>query len=227
MNDKVFYLDFVGQSFLGPLAKKARTDIYQIFLDQIRPTSTSSILDVGVSVAEDNPEETNALENVLEHLYPYPANIKMLGVHEGAFLEERFPGTKYVRYDAKGTFPFADDEFDVCYCNAVIEHVGSPESRRRFVRELLRVGKKVFLTTPNRWYPIDFHKMIPFLHWLPQNWYRALLGMTGDAFYSQEENLNLMTSRDLARLFGETGVPFKIIAYRFMGFVSNLLVVAK
>jgi SAM-dependent methyltransferase len=227
MNDKVFYFDIVGQTFLGRLANKARTDIYQIFLDQIRPTSSSSILDVGVSVAEDNPGETSALENVLEHLYPYPTNIKMLGVHDGAFLEERYPGTKYVRYDPAGPFPFGDEEFDVCYCNAVIEHVGRPESRRRFVRELLRVGKKVFLATPNRWYPVDFHKMIPFLHWLPQDWYRAMLGMMGDTFYSQEENLNLMTKRDLALFFGEAGVPFKIIPYRFMGFVSNLLVVAK
>jgi SAM-dependent methyltransferase len=227
VNDKVFYLDAVGQSFLGRMAKKARTDIYEIFLDRIRPTPTTTILDVGVSVAEDNPEESHELENVLEQMYPYRRNIKMLGIHDGAFLEKRFPGTSYVRYDPDGNFPFEDGEFDVCYCNAVIEHVGRPADRRRFVREILRVGKKVFLTTPNRWYPIDFHKMMPFLHWLPQPWYRAILGRMGDRFYSQEANLNLMTKRDLARLFGDAGVPFEVIPYRFMGFVSNLLVVAK
>jgi SAM-dependent methyltransferase len=223
MNDKVFYLDFVGQSFLGRLAKKARIDIYQVFLDEIRPTATSLILDVGVSVVEDDPEESN----LLEQLYPYPTNVKMLGIHEGAFLEKRFPGTTYVRYNPCGAFPFSDNEFDVCYCNAVIEHVGREQDRLRFLGEVLRVGKKVFLTTPNRWYPVDFHKMIPFLHWLPQNWYRAMLGMMGDTFYSQEENLNLLSKRELGRFFAEAGVPFRIIPYRFMGFVSNLLVVAK
>src|SRR5690348_7397192 len=105
MNDKVFYLDLVGQSFLRRLAKKARTDIYQIFLDEVRPTATSSILDVGVSVVKDAPEESN----LLEQLYPYPANVKMLGIHEGAFLEKRFPGTTYVRYDPRGAFPFSDN----------------------------------------------------------------------------------------------------------------------
>lgn len=227
MNDKVFYIDTVGQTFLGRLATKARTDIYEIFLERLRPTPTTTILDVGVSVAEDNPETSGDLENFLEQLYPYPANIKMLGIHEGAFLEKRYPGTKYVRYDPSGNFPFEDNQFDVCYCNAVLEHVGRPDDRRRFLREILRVGKKVFLTTPNRWYPIDFHKMIPFLHWLPQDWYRALLGMMGDTFYSQEAYLNLLGKRDLARLFREQGVPFEISTYRFMGFVSNLLVVAK
>ncbi len=209
------------------MAKKARTDIYQIFLDEIKPTAASTILDVGVSVTEDSLEESNSVENMLEQLYPYPSNVKMLGVHDGAFLEKRFPGMSYIRYDPQGNFPFKDGEFDVCYCNAVIEHVGRPEDRRRFVNEILRVGKKIYLTTPNRWFPIDFHKMIPFLHFLPQRWYRGILGMMGDTFYSQEQNLNLMTKRELARLFEEAGVPFKIIPYRFMGFISNLLVVAK
>jgi ubiquinone/menaquinone biosynthesis C-methylase UbiE len=151
----------------------------------------------------------------------------MLGIHEGAFLEKRFPGTTYIRYDPREVFPFSDNEFDVCYCNAVIEQVGRAEDRRRFLGEVLRVGKKVFLTTPNRWYPVDFHKMIPLLHWLPQNWYRAMLGMMGDTFYSYEENLNLLSKRELGRLFTDVGVPFRIIPYRFMGFVSNLLVIAK
>jgi len=69
--------------------------------------------------------------------------------------------------------------------------------------------------------------MIPFFHWLPQKWYRAMLGLLGDTFYGREENLNLLSRRDLERLFREANVPFKVIPYRFMGLVSNLLVVAK
>jgi len=137
-NDKVFYLDLVGNSFLGRMARQARKDMYQVFLNEVRPDATSSILDVGVSVFEDHPEESN----LLEQLYPYPSNIKMLGVHEGSFLEQRFPGTTYVRYDPQGNFPFEDGQFDVCYCNAVIEHVGLAEDRHRFLRELLRVAAR-------------------------------------------------------------------------------------
>jgi hypothetical protein len=51
--------------------------------------------------------------------------------------------------------------------------------------------------------------------------------MMGDEFSSREANPNLMTKRRLARLFGETRIAFGIILHRFMGFVSNLRVVAK
>ena len=201
------------------LARKARLGIFGIFVDRIRPSETDTILDVGVSVVEDNPDESN----ILEQLHPHTSRLTMLGIHEGAFLEKRFPGARYVRYDPKGNFPFADNEFDVCYCNAVLEHVGLEEDRRRFLREILRVGRKVFLTTPNRWFPLE----IPFLHWMPQAWYRAILRRMGDEFYSRPENLNLLSQRELERLFRGFDVPFIILPYRFMGFISNWIVVAK
>ena len=33
--------------------------------------------------------------------------------------------------------------------------------------EVRRVGKRWFLTTPNRWYPFEFHVRMPFISWLP------------------------------------------------------------
>ncbi len=221
MGDRVYYLDVVGETFLGRLARRARNGLYDAFVRELRPTDAMTVLDVGVSVVEDNPE----VSNVLEQRFPWLSNVTMLGIHEGAFLEETFPGTRYVRYQPGAPFPFADRQFDVCYCNAVIEHVGLEGDRRRFLRELLRVGRRVFLTTPNRWYPVDFHKMIPFLHWLPQSWYRRILGAIGDDFYGRKENLDLLSRGALDRLLRDSGVPYRILPYRFMGLVSNWLVV--
>jgi hypothetical protein len=222
LTDEVFY-KAPGGKVLNRLARKARLGIFDVFVDRIRPAETDTILDVGVSVVEDNPEESN----ILEQMHPYSHRVTMLGIHDGSFLEKRFPGTRYRRYDPRGNFPFSDGEFDVCYCNAVLEHVGLAEDRRRFLREVLRVGRKVFLTTPNRWFPLEMHKRIPFLHWLPQAWYRAILRTTGDNFYSRPENLNLLSRNELDRLFRELDVPFTILPYRFMGFISNWVVVAK
>jgi SAM-dependent methyltransferase len=220
-DDRAFYLDLPGESFLGRLARRARTGVYEIFLRELAPGAATTVLDVGVSVVKDEPPESN----MLEQLYPHRSNLTMLGIHEGAFLERRYPGTRYVRYDGSTGFPFADGQFDVCYCNAVIEHIGNEEDRRRFLRELLRVGRRLFLTTPNRWYPVDLHTMLPFLHWLPQDWYRAILAMSGETFYSRKENLDLLSRRTLDRLLRETGVPYRIVPYRFMGLVSNLLAI--
>jgi hypothetical protein len=67
--------------------------------------------------------------------------------------------------------------------------------------------------------------MLPLLHWLPQTWYRRLLGLAGDDFYSRRENLDLLSRSDLNRLLTELGVPFRIQGYRFLGPVSNWLVI--
>ena len=33
--------------------------------------------------------------------------------------------------------------------------------------ELCRVANRVFVTTPNRLFPVDPHTLLPFVHWLP------------------------------------------------------------
>ncbi len=49
----------------------------------------------------------------------------------------------------------------------MIEHVGGRDRQEAFVREALRVGRRVFLTTPNRWFPVEVHTRLPLVHWLP------------------------------------------------------------
>ena len=68
--------------------------------------------------------------------------------------------------------PWADKSFDIVYSNAVIEHVGDFARQQRMAREIARVGKSWFVTTPNRWYPYEFHLRLPFVTWLPFHGYR-------------------------------------------------------
>ena len=70
--------------------------------------------------------------------------------------------------------PFADGEFDLGFSNAVVEHVaGGRDGQRRFVHELCRVSRRVFVTTPNRLFPLEVHTLLPFVHWLPPRRARA------------------------------------------------------
>ena len=55
--------------------------------------------------------------------------------------------------------------------------------------------KNSFITTPNRFYPIDFHTKIPVIHWLPKNIHRLILKTLGLHFYANEENLNLLDKK--------------------------------
>jgi 2-polyprenyl-3-methyl-5-hydroxy-6-metoxy-1,4-benzoquinol methylase len=78
-----------------------------------------------------------------------------------------FPQVRCVT--ATGTeLPFEDDAFDVAFSNAVVEHVGEREVQQRFVEELCRVAPRVFVSTPNRWFPVETHTLVPIAHWLPR-----------------------------------------------------------
>ena len=91
-----------------------------------------------------------------------------------------YPGIEYIKIFAGKPLPFKDREFDIIYSNAVLEHVGSPDARRHFIEEALRVARKAFITVPNRWFPIDPHTGIPLLHF-NKHLYRSALKPLGVA----------------------------------------------
>ena len=87
--------------------------------------------------------------------------------------------------------------FDIVHSNATLEHVGSYNNQIAFVKEASRISKNhVFIQTPNRFYPIDFHTNLPLVHWLPKKIHRKILRIFIiywiKNFYSMEENLNLI-----------------------------------
>lgn len=71
--------------------------------------------------------------------------------------------------------PFVDGSFDVVYSDSVIEHLGTYENQRAFSAECARVGRRYYVQTPNRGFPIKPHLITPLIHWLPRNWQRRLL----------------------------------------------------
>ncbi len=93
--------------------------------------------------------------------------------------------------------PFADGAFDVVYSNAVIEHVGPSERQRRFVAEALRVGRRVFVTTPNRWCPIEAHTKLPLVHWLPESAAHKAYDLAGKGWAKENHLLGPAGLREL------------------------------
>lgn len=71
--------------------------------------------------------------------------------------------------------PFRDGSFDVVFSNSVIEHVGDRAAQRRLADEVRRVGRRYYVQTPNRWFPIEPHLLTPFIHWLPRGWQASIV----------------------------------------------------
>jgi SAM-dependent methyltransferase len=143
----------------------------QLFLDEIRPSADTTVLDVGVDeVGFGRPggQTGCGTHNFFEELYPWPGQITAVGLQSGAGFTESYPHIRYVQADACA-LPFEDASFDVYFSNAVIEHVGGRDRQRTFVVEALRVASRVFLTTPNRWFPLELHTRLPLVHWLPES----------------------------------------------------------
>jgi ubiquinone/menaquinone biosynthesis C-methylase UbiE len=108
--------------------------------------------------------------------------------------------------------PFRDGAFDVVHSSAVLEHVGSIQNQIAFVQECCRVACKwVFLTTPNRWFPVEFHTLLPLVHWLPKRSFRALMCATGKDFFAEESNLNLLSRREIRSICARVrGFEFQV-----------------
>lgn len=137
-------------------------------------------------------------------------------------------GAKYVRADGC-EMPFADNAFDVVFCNSVIEHLGNWSAIERFAEEVSRVGRRYWVQTPNRNFPLEPHYLGPLVHYLPKEWQKRIfrygtgLGLLTKP--SKEEisqivdELCLLTSRDLRQLFPRATIRIE----RFAGLAKSLI----
>jgi hypothetical protein len=147
------------------VSDSSRRKKFHRFMTLARPVSTSTVIDVGVSDGIHGEAAWKA-SNFFEALYPYPANIVAVGLHEGLAFRRPDIEFRYVQGDGCD-LPFPDDSFDFYFSNAVVEHVGDVTRQRRFVSEALRVAPVVFITTPNILFPVEQHTFLPIVHRLP------------------------------------------------------------
>jgi SAM-dependent methyltransferase len=155
-------------SLADAVSLRSRRRKFALFMETMTPTAETKVLDVGVDDSAFGEHGRCGTLNFFEELYPWQERITALGLHEGLRFRESYPSARYVQGDALN-LPFADGEFDLVFSNAVIEHVGGREEQRRFVEESLRVARRAFITTPNRWFPVEVHTRLPLVHWLPDS----------------------------------------------------------
>jgi hypothetical protein len=171
---------------------------FELFMKTVRPGPETRVVDVGVGDTGFGTEPGVAVtHNFFEALYPWPERITAVSDVPLPNFTREFPAIRCVT--ASGTdLPFEDDEFDVAFSNAVIEHVGGREEQRRFVAELCRVAPQVFLSTPNRRFPVETHTLVPFVHWLPR---RAADRAMRALRRKNWDQVELLSKRELLTLF--------------------------
>lgn len=207
----------------GSISKKSRSRKWAQFLALMTPGPDDRLIDVGV-----NTTEYSEADNYLERHYAYPKNVTAVGVEtDFAEFTRRYPEVTAVTSD--GTrLPFADDSFDIAYSNAVIEHVGGRAKQLAFLRELHRVGKRGYVTTPNRLFPVEVHTRIPLLHIaLSKANFDRVATALGKG-WAAGDYMHLLSGAELRSLALEAGIEhFELIPNRFLGFPMTFTLIWK
>jgi hypothetical protein len=132
--------------------------------------------------------------------------------------------------DARDMRHFHDCQFDVVYSNSVIEHVGSMDQMAKMASEVRRVGRRYFVQTPYRYFPIEPHFVFPMFQFLPlsirtlmvQNFSLGWIAKQPDRKRAADEvmSINLLSRRELQALFPEG----RMMEERLLGLTKSLIV---
>jgi ubiquinone/menaquinone biosynthesis C-methylase UbiE len=218
MNKDNFTLNFGLQKFFDFIVYHHRKKMYESIFTNLEFVADCKILDIG------STSDTGKSSNAFLHFFP---KNKIISVSDQLITDEtklKFPNVEFVLGDGL-SLDFPENSFDIVFSNAVLEHVGNYENVEKFILESYRVSRReVILITPNRWFPLETHTKILFLHWLPKQVFRHFLRILGMDFFSKEENLNLLTNRDLKKIILNIGIKdYEIQNLRFLGFPSNIV----
>lgn len=140
--------------------------------------------------------------------------------------------------DAADLSRFEDQQFDAVFSNSVIEHLGSYTLQQRMAAEVQRVGKSYFVQTPNRYFPVEPHFLVPFFQFLPRRMQVALIQRFSLGWYPKTPDFDqatqlvcshrLLTAAEMRLLFPNSqlyqervlGMTKSLIAYGPVGFSS-------
>lgn len=174
---------------------RCRDGRWDTYVQAFPPRRGELVLDIGVSPLVDLPGENHFLQS-----YPFPDQVTTVSNDTNlTAVRETFPHLRVMTADALD-LPFDDRAFDIAHSNAVIEHVGPRHAQTRFLAEMTRVAGAGFVSTPNRWFPVDSHTNLPLVHWLPRRAFLASLRRVGRLASDEEWITWLLSSRAFQRL---------------------------
>jgi hypothetical protein len=138
------------------------------------------------------------------------------------------PYMKSILGDAR-SIQAEEDAYDIVFSNSVIEHVGTYEDQLQMAKEVRRVGKRYFIQTPNKYFPLEQHFLFPFFQFFPislrtllvQNFNLSWYPKTPDAAQARHliESFRLLSKKEFSRLFPDGA----IYEEKILGFTKSFV----
>ena len=209
-------------SFIDRIIEMKRLEMFNILKKNIKDYSINSFLDIGTTE-----------ENKLESSNFFVKNFNDIKVKK-SITDQNISNDYFSACLKKSiTDDFSNDEIirfksDLVISSATIEHVGNFKNQVKMLKNIAELCNKCFfITTPYRFFPIDFHTKIPLIHMLPKNIHRKILRILKLEDYAKEENLNLLDLSSLKVIIDQLNnndFKIKIMKIKLFGLTSNLLI---
>jgi len=205
---------------LGNKFRRERIKVFKNYLKDIGLPEIN-ILDVGGTPV--------FWKNMMLEHKEYNLKITLLNLDK---LNQEDNAFTYVQGDAREMSMFNDKQFDLVFSNSVIEHVAGEDGvtfldQKNMANEIIRIGKRFYVQTPNYWFPMEPHFLCPFFQYFPI-WVKGfLLRSFNLGWYSKtkdkEESLRiaksirLLTLKEMNTLFPNSHTYKE----KFYGFVKS------
>ncbi len=147
---------------------------FKLFLNLLNYDTGNKILDIGGF--------GNSLE-ILDKNFINNNDVTILNIEN---VEVNNKNIKFVLGDATDASLFPRNCFDIVYCNSVIEHVGTLEQQKKLSDNIRYWGKKYFVQTPNYYFPIEPHFLIPLFQFMPIRFRANILNKFNLGSYPRE-----------------------------------------
>ena len=159
--------------------------------------------------------------------YNYKNNVTIVNIKLPLDRDLRF---KWLEADACSLDFIEDKSFDVVFSNSVIEHVGNIDRQKQMAKEIRRIGKKYWVQTPNKYFPIEIHFLFPYFNFLPKKLKRNIAQIWPFSFakklnldpLNEMENIWSIDFNQISSLFPEAN----ILREKFL-FITKSLIASK
>lgn len=94
----------------------------------------------------------------------------------------------FIKKDVKDLNYFDDKEFDLVYSNSLFEHINNYDEQKKLAGEIRRIGRHYFIQTPNYYFPVEPHFLIPFFQFLPVTWKTMLIKKYDLGWYKKHKD---------------------------------------
>ena len=136
--------------------------------------------------------------------------------------KSQYSNIKTLIGDATDLSQFVDKSFDIVHSNSVIEHLYNFNNQSKMASEIVRVGKKYIVQTPNKCFFLEPHYLLPFFQFIPDKLKYLILTKTKlsrlkrwDKNFSKQyiNEIRLLSLKELKVLFPNSKIYFE----KFLG----------